>query len=406
MLVAITLCGCVSEPEFPELAAQPFPPEDTALEIVGSTIADVNGDALPDLILTSDGLAAERGAYVAVSARGHGFVGYHAFVPSPEVAPWAALAEDLNGDGLIDLALFGVDEPFDAAVGVHLGTRVGGAAFAPALIRPLPLGGGGGISPDYRLAVMTRLDVDGDEHPDLLIGTFRWEAILELERFDDGFRNAPYAELPRDSTNSNIVVTATAEADAETGHDDVLLARFSETVRYRNRDGIGFQDTGDSFFHDPNHASGHRRAGFFDLDGNGSTDVIGFFGVLSAILTGDVAEPYYELFDYQDDTDTKHVFVADLDDNGQPEVVIVNLLATTMELNVRLLPNLRLGQVGTPSELISDVEPDAKLVADFEVATAAAADFDGDGVVELYVFSRTGDRVCYELRASGISDCD
>ncbi len=135
------------------------------------TVADVNGDGIPDLVVSGNcSYGCSQGMVGVLLGKG-GFTGSFqetVWYESGANNPTAVAVADVNGDGKLDLVVSnfcspsGCSDPGAGSVGVLLGN--GDGTFQPALTF-----GAGGYWGTFSTAVA---DVNGDGWPDVLVANF------------------------------------------------------------------------------------------------------------------------------------------------------------------------------------------------------------------------------------------
>ncbi len=395
---AVVACaGCLSEPAFPQAEGQPFPPAGP-IAVQSAAVADLNGDGAPDLLLGSDPGPDDRGLYLLFGGGTGWYARFHGRLPTPEVSPYAAHAQDLDRDQLADVVVLGPTGVEQARLAAYLGVGPGGTDFGPGMIRDI--GDGAQVSAGDRRGYVVPARLDDDDDVDLILGQFRWEAAVEIDRFGDPFIDVPLASIPRDLAQGDSTAAATPVRDAASGLDDLLIARFDSSVYHANANGVSFPDTGTLMPY--NDVVAHDLAGFFDLDGDQQPDILGFgAGRMSGVVTRLTSPALYRFAEYYEGTPT-FLHVADLDGDGAPEMVVVQTTATGTQ--VLLFAAIRIDDQVDPPVLVTQVRPAVDL-ADFEVAAAAAADFDDDGAVEAILVAADGEIRCLQLRSPGLAGC-
>ena len=192
-------------------------------------IADLDRDGKADLVVTNSAVySASRISSISIlRGRGDGTFEPHRVIPVGNV-PQAVVIEDLNGDGLLDLAIanYGELPVFAASVSVLLGN--GDGTFQPATDYPA----------GDKVRSLSIVDLNGDGHLDLLTE----DAVL-LGNGDGTFRtalgygteldwNVAVGDLNGDGRLD--IVTSNIFADGNT-EDDPYLRAYS--VRLGNGDG-------------------------------------------------------------------------------------------------------------------------------------------------------------------------
>lgn len=174
-----------------------------------SSIADLDGDGHLDLLITgrTDNQSVDTKIYL-----GHGdgtFSAKDAGLTDVEFG--AHSIADVNGDGHLDILLTGSEFANDnkRIATLYLGDGSGG--FSPANA------GLTGVS----LSSTSIADVNGDEHPDLLIAGYDGSAATTTLYLGDG--NGAFS--PANAELTDVVVAATAIADVDgDGHQDLVTS--------------------------------------------------------------------------------------------------------------------------------------------------------------------------------------
>ncbi len=336
---------------------------------MAAATADLDGDGDIDIVV-----AVEFGANLVLYNDGTGRFPDNAVevLPGEHDSEDIAIA-DFNGDGLLDIAFVSendaVHELYFNAVG----------SFRDESHR---------IPNESVTNGVAVLDINQDGHPDLVLASNGPDAIL----INDGngrFRDESAMRLPPDNDTTQDVTAGDVNGD---GHPDLVFANEGQS-RVLINDGTGiFSNEGGL----PEGTYESREAVLGDVDGDGDLDL--FLSNVAAFMRG--ADPQNRLFlndgggNFSDVTaerlpeDRDLSFVAamhDVDGDGDLDILTgnTNSLSRAGSVPVRVYLNNGAGAFVVGEGILP---PSARGNA-FGIE---AADFDGDGMVDLYLALRYG----------------
>lgn len=235
-------------------------------------------------------------------------------------------------------------------------------------------------------------DINGDSHPDILIGNAGANVIL----INDGtgqFTDESSQRLP----TQNDITQDLEMGDVDGDGDLDLLVGNENTNRLLLNDGTGvFSNAPSGSLPIPSGGEETREADFGDADGDGDLDIffanVGWSGInpQNRLLlndgTGRFTDATSTHFPSNTDTTLDGDFV-DLDEDGDLDIVTANVAFGTNQLvdaRVRAFINDGTGRFTDETEAIF---PETAWSRGLDIE---ASDFNGDGRVDLYVCSRQG----------------
>jgi hypothetical protein len=279
------------------------------------------------------------------------------------IDPCAISIADLDGDGHMDVAVPNSDfdhlEAPDNYASVLYGDGRG------ALSEPYALLAGGDFAVGIRIA-----DLDGDGRPDLVVSNNDAAELNAL--LADGPRS--FAPALRTPAGQGTVTTALGDLDGDGILDTVITSEADVRVA-RGR--------GDGTF-DPAVVIGTDlvnpwEPALADLDGDGDPDILATDagGSRVARWRNDGAAGFVRLDDLGVGIGVTDVTPADLDDDGDLDLLVVSTLAT----------HVWMGDGAGALERREDV------VAGYESRAVAIADFDSDGILDAAILAQGSENV-------------
>ena len=328
--------------------------------------ADFNGDGNIDIAVgnysSGDPSGLGPGSVSILAGNGDGTFAAPVIYPNGEDSfglPSSLLALDLNGDGLPDLA---VANRNDNSISVLL--NAGGGAFAAAAVTRLP----------YGVEYLAYSDFNHDGNLDLVASSIHSNALLMLPGNGDGTFQPPVTYATGNTPGSISVVPLTdghtliLTADGITGAPWLAVANPAGVVGVPALNPVGGSPGG---------------VAVADLTGSGQVDVVVAGGTndLDIFLSqnGQLGAPTpYSLG--PDSPQPQAVAIADINGDGKPDVITANAAGS-----VSVLLGNGDGTLGAVSSTTVDQNAASLAIADFngdgnpDVAVASyGADFSGD----------------------------
>jgi hypothetical protein len=312
---------------------------------VDVTVADVNGDGLPDLVTANNGSNA-AGVLLGKSAvSGGGFEPAQQYATEPQTQyasrPNTVAVADVNGDGLPDLV---AANSGTNTLGVLLGkSAASGGGFQPVQIYPTS---SAGLPSDVKVA-----DVNGDGLPDLITALSNSGGIGVLlgrsAASGGGFQPMQYYSLGRFDAYPYSVTVVDVDADG-------LLDLVAPLTNYNAvgvllgksaASGGGFQPA--QTYTTINRQIGDVTVG--DLNSDGLLDLVISDGALlgKSAANGGGFQPIQFFTSNSGGGGRGRVRVADLNGDGRPDLITSGV---TVRLNTTGLPTLNsLSVLGGPA---------------------------------------------------------
>ncbi len=294
-------------------AAVNYKSGDHPLEAYSVTVADVNGDGHPDLIVSNKCPTSPdcvNGTVAVLLGNGDGtFQAAVSYNPGGEA--FSAAVADVNGDGKPDLLVAN-------GVGVSVLLGNGDGTFQAAVM----YGSGGDGASSVAVA-----DVNGDSHPDLLVANGVTVGVL-LGNGDGTFRTPVIYSTGGTCVSPVSIAVADVNGD---GHPDLLVANTAALCS--NPSGVGvLLGNGDGTFqtvvnYDSGGVEGAIALAVADVNGDGKLDLLldnaadRGFGVLLGNGDGTFQVPHTMPISFSGDSSAQ-IAVADFNGDGKLDVAI------------------------------------------------------------------------------------
>ena len=369
-------------PLFRDVTESHLPAEDLEGLSMDAGVGDLDGDGDPDLVIANE----HRPNILLLNEGGGHFRNASDRIPQVAHDSEDVGIADFDGDGDLDVIVVSEDDRVN-----ELYLNQGDARFEPAGDR-LPVTGTSN-------AVLTP-DLNGDSVPDILIGN-NGQNVALVNDGDARFRDATGERLPR-----ILDVTQDLEMGDVDGDGDLDLIVGNEDdnrLLINDGDGVFTDETSDRIpLRDAPEET--READFGDVDGDGDLDLL--FANIRGFVEG--ADPRNRLLvnrgdgHYRDETEERLPghrdrsfdgdFI-DVDGDGDPDIVTSNSQVNLEEGRIEDAPyRVYLNEGGGLYRTATDeVFPPGVVGTGFDTE---AADFDGDGRLDLYLASRgTVDRL-------------
>lgn len=275
------------------------------------TLADLNGDGRPDLIVPN---AADRTLSVRLADPARpGFFQPALVLATPGRSPLDAAVGDLDGDGRMDLVVAA-----SGANSVLAFTQTATGTFNA----PVSYAVGG----DPQAVAVA--DLDGNGRADLAVATTANAVSVRLQTGPGVF--APAVDY---GTGVQPVAITAADLDGD-GRPDLLTANFGAPTG-PGTEGLSvlLQGAPGTFLAPAHHATGYRSAALAvgDLNGDGRPDVVvanaglpGDPGSVSVLLQGSTAGQLAAPTAYRGAWGPLGVALGDMDGDGRPDLVLAD----------------------------------------------------------------------------------
>ena len=265
---------------------------------ISVAVADVNGDGHPDLIVANAG-----STYVSVLlGNGNGtFQAAASYATGSK--PESVAVADVNGDGHPDLIVADTGSNY---VSVLLGN--GDGTFQTAI----------NYTADSQPRSVAVADVNGDGHPDIVVANQAGNDVSVLLNNGNGTFQSP-ADYPVGSAPQSVAV---ADLNGD-GHPDIVTANYgSNNVSVLLGNGNG------TFQPAANYAAGSqpRAVAVAGLTGDGHADLVVANGGSNnvSVLLGNGNGTFQSAINYATGTEPISVAVANLTGSGVPDLITAN----------------------------------------------------------------------------------
>ncbi len=382
MLLALLRPACLSAPE-PRSGPDglSFPP-DSLLAISRLQVVDLDGDGADDMVITSRS-EQHKGVFVLLSRDGVVGSQYHQFIPIGVMDPLGARVVDGDGDGTLDLFVFGQNYSGQAYLIAHPGR--GDGTFADPVTAETSADLIPGQSGDAVSVDVGEFLGDGSRH--LVVGDGNDMRVAEWPGWTQSeFESIDFEDVRGPAGDIWTGLTAIRAVRDATDSRDLLLVVSGSYVNIVLPAGEqGFSTT--EIHTTAKHASavGLVRLDFLDVDDDGVIEVVAGEGAnVSAVSVWPVDRAYNRASWLP--SSVTALRAADFDGDGDEEIVLLLDDGT-----LTILPNARFGAdtITTDSPAVHEFD------ATYDAAVLGVGDFDGNGSREIVVFSTTGAPLCF-----------
>jgi Ca2+-binding RTX toxin-like protein len=354
--------------------------------VAGLATADVNGDGRPDLVV-GNGLANTVTVLLnstAFAATTPSFAAAQTFAVAN--GPGAVAPADVNGDGRPDLL---VATPGSDSVSVLLNTTPAGAAAA-SFAAPQSFATGA-----VPLAVAAG-DVNGDGRPDLVVANTNANTVSVLMNTTPAGAPAPsFAAQQTFAAGTVPIALATADVNGDGRRDVVILSQNSSTESVLLNKTAPGSATASFVRQTVNAGTTLGSLAVADLNNDGRPEVIGSSGFGVAVLTTNAAPittiPVIAAPQAVPAAGSPHaVATADVNGDGRPDLLVANSGGSSVSVQLNTAP-----AEAPPS--FAALQAFATGAAPFSVA---AADVNKDGRPDLLVANNGSNTVSVLLNTT------
>jgi len=315
-----------------------------------ATVGDFNGDGKPDIAIAAESGTSSPGPVGVLLGIGDGT--FQPAITSTGVSsPVAIVAGDFNGDGKLDLAIS------DSATGETFTLLGAGNGSFQTPSAPVPAAG-----------VLAVADLNADGKLDLVIGGNPFVQVF-LGNGDGTFANKD-SYLAGEILGVQSIVIADFNLDAK---PDVATAN---TILLGNGDG-SFQGNAAISFGNNNSSLGSAVAGDFNRDGSADIAVISSNQSAVNILLNDGTAKFSLAHTYSLAMPAVFIVAADLNQDGKLDLLLTLTDAVTHVSNLSVMLGNGDGSFAPPAVAIQAIPG--------VVTSAGVADFNGDHIPDLAV---------------------
>ena len=348
---------------------------------VGFAVADLDGDGDLDVAVAGtvrepidpeDNFPTRPGLLLFFQEADQDFVTNRVVMPTDVLSePSAVAAADIDGDGDIDIAVADADDSNSAVTVFHRDSTTGGTCEAEdAGYTPCPIG------IDQAASDLEVADMDGDGSLDLVTSH---EGVSIFLQESPGVYTRRDPDIPGGDVRLVSVVDLDADgnldvvgADAAEGY--VFIALQATNFQRESRSSVAFDDAADL---DVGDLDRNGVVDFVIADVGSSAGVRVCLGDTNDAFSCDILEPEVA------GAAPRAVAVGDVDGDGTPDIVSAEAGTVADGSGARVAVHLqdRPGNFSAAAEVVATV-PGSR--------TVVAADFDGDGRLDLATSSQDG----------------
>ena len=357
------------------------------------TAADLNGDGRPDLIVSNGGSDETVSVLFNTTTPGSttaSFAPEQAFAVG-EVAS-SVIAADLNGDGRPDLI---VANRVDNTISVLLNTTAPGATTPSFTTQQV-------FSTGDIPATVTAADVNGDGLPDIIFSNVNDNTVwVLLNTTTPGAGIATFADPQSFATGTQPSSVTAADVNRD-GRPDLVVTNTGDNTVSVLLNGTAPGASVASFTTQRTFSVGRQPFAVTaaDLNGDGKLDVITandadrtvtvLLNTTPAPTTTFDSGSYASHHDFATGSFTNSVATADVNGDGRPDLITANVLGTVSVLLNTTAPGAAAPGFATQHSFAAGSNP----------TSVTAADINGDGLPDLIVANNAGSNVSVLLNTT------
>ncbi len=360
------------------------------------TLADVNGDGLPDIIVANAGSDTVSVLLntTAPGAAAASFATQRTFATAS--GPVSVTTSDLNGSGLADLIV--ADEGANV-VSVLMNTMAPGATTASFAAQRTFATGSAPRS-------VTAADVNGDGLPDIIVDDYGSSSVaVLLNTTVPGAALPTFAAQQEFATGSTPSSLVTADLNGD-GRPDVIVANYgSGTVSVLlNTTAPGA--TTASFATQRTFATGNgpRSVAVVDLNGDGVPDLIvanynsfDLSVLQNTTVPGSATATFAPQQTFLAGNGPFSVAAADLNGDGRADIIVANYTSDTVGVLLNTTSHVEASSVGVPTPVFTAVAP---VDVNNAPSSVTVADINGDGKPDIILVNSVLDTVSVLLNTT------
>jgi hypothetical protein len=371
--VSVLLNTTVPEAATPSFAAlQAFATGSFPFSVIA---ADVNGDGKPDLIAVNlnDNTVSVLLNTTVPGTTTPSFAAQQTFATG--ASPYWVTVADVNGDGMPDLIVANYAGP--STVSVLLNTTAPGATTPSFAAQQTFITGSGPVS-------VTAADVNGDGMPDLIVANYSDNTVsVLLNTTAPGATTPSFAAQQAFATGTSPFSVPTADVNGD-GKPDLIVANFNASTVSVLLNTTAPGATTPSFAAQQTFATGSFPFSVTatDVNGDGKPDLIAenvadntVSVLLNTTAPGATTPSFAAQQTFATGSNPRSVTAADVNGDGKPDLIVANYYGAVSVLLNKTVPGAAIPSFGAQQTFAAGVGPHSGIVADVN----------GDGMLDLIV---------------------